>query len=201
MADLKFACPHCGEHVLASDKMSGLEADCPHCSQPFVIPGPAELGEGMPSAPSSDQVAQEVGRTRQMLTEGYILWLKGQEDESYREQWPAQELVGDIEAEERLEWFDRWQAAGGKLHSGRFVAAKNDPVWVGISAFGLPFPPFDLGSALGVDDIAREEAVTLDVIERGDEIPPPSHTFSLDAFEIPDEAVARYVERLKSSGS
>lgn len=88
--------------------------------------------------------------------------------------FPAQEL---LRFEERLrprDWTARWTAAGGRLYDGRMVALKGDPVWTGISRFGLPYPPFDYNSGMGVEDVSYDEAVELGVIEEG--YRPPEET-------------------------
>ncbi len=53
------------------------------------------------------------------------------------------------------------------------VALKSDPVWTKISRFGHPYPPFDWGSGMGVEDVSREDAIALGVIKE-DYSPPPS---------------------------
>jgi hypothetical protein len=84
---------------------------------------------------------------------------------------PAQELVRVQSRKVPRDWLTRWQGAGGRLYGGRMIALKNDPVWVGISAFGTPFPPFDFGSGMGVADVERADAVALGVIS-ADYTPP-----------------------------
>ena len=51
------------------------------------------------------------------------------------------------------------------------IALKGDPIWAAISRFGTPWPPFDFGSGMGVEDIDWEEAVELGVLKKDD--PPP----------------------------
>lgn len=85
--------------------------------------------------------------------------------------FPAQELVRVYEREQPRDWEARWAAAGGQFYQGRMVALKNDPVWTAISRFGTPWPPFDFGSGMGVEDIDWEEAVELGLLEEDD--PPP----------------------------
>ena len=60
-----------------------------------------------------------------------------------------------------------------KLFQNRMVALKSDPVWTKISRFGHPYPPFDWGSGMGVEDVSREDAIALGVIKE-DYSPPPS---------------------------
>ena len=66
----------------------------------------------------------------------------------------------------RGDWPKRWQKAGGKIFpGGRMIALKDDPVWVKLSVFGNPFPPFDWGSGMGLEDIGRKEAIKLGLID------------------------------------
>lgn len=54
------------------------------------------------------------------------------------------------------------------------VALKSDSVWTNLSRFGRPYPPFDYGSGMGVEDVDREEAIELGLLpadEPSDEIP------------------------------
>ena len=45
------------------------------------------------------------------------------------------------------------------------IALKDDHVWVKLSVFDNPFPPFDWGSGMGLEDIGRKEAVKLGLID------------------------------------
>ena len=93
--------------------------------------------------------------------------------------FPAQELVRVEDRREKRDWRARWTANGGKLFQNRMVALKSDPVWTKISRFGHPYPPFDWGSGMGVEDVSREDAIALGVIKE-DYAPPP--TSPLKAF-------------------
>lgn len=78
--------------------------------------------------------------------------------------FPAQELIRVRNSKEQRDWQARWIAAGGTLTGGRMIALKTDPVWVALSRFGTPYPPFDFNSGMGVKDISRREAVALGVM-------------------------------------
>ena len=82
--------------------------------------------------------------------------------------FPAQELVRVEQRKQPRRWDVRWEGAGGRLYHGRMIALKDDPIWVKISAFGNPFPPFDFGSGMGVRNISREEALELGVLTEND---------------------------------
>ena len=49
--------------------------------------------------------------------------------------------------------------SGGKIHDGRLIALKNDPVWLKISDFGHPHPPFAFDSGMDMVDVSRVDAV------------------------------------------
>jgi len=67
-------------------------------------------------------------------------------------------------------WDDTVAELGSKTtatsasRTGRMVAKKSDPVWLRISEFGLPYPPFRLGSGEMLMDVSWEEAVDLGVV-------------------------------------
>ena len=81
--------------------------------------------------------------------------------------FPAQELVREEDRKIPRDWEARWIAAGGQLYGGRMIALKTDPIWTKISRFGTPWPPFDFGSGMGINDISRDEAEQLGLIEPG----------------------------------
>ena len=77
--------------------------------------------------------------------------------------YPARELVHVKGETEPYDWPGRWTAAGGKIFSGRMIALKNDPVWLKISDFGHPHPPFAFGSGMDMVDVSRVDAVSLEL--------------------------------------
>ncbi|MCZ7593117.1 MAG: hypothetical protein M5U15_13710 [Kiritimatiellae bacterium] len=81
--------------------------------------------------------------------------------------FPAQELVREEERNVPRDWEARWTARGGELIAGRMVALKTDPIWTKISRFGTPWPPFDFGSGMGLNDVSRDEAEQLGLISPG----------------------------------
>ena len=111
--------------------------------------------------------------------------------------YPAQELLRIEDRNEKRDWEKRWKEAGGRLYGGRMIARKDDPVWVKVSAFGNPFPPFDFGSGMGTEDIDRIEAEELGVIAPGEQIQPdpPNFTQSQEASikDIPRDIVDAFL--------
>lgn len=104
----------------------------------------------------------------------YARYVRGQDADAL-DMYPAQEFLR-VESRRvpRTDWPMRWRAAGGRIRGGRMVALKSDPVWTNLSRFGRPYPPFDYGSGMGVEDIDRGEAIELGLLpddEPADEIP------------------------------
>jgi len=93
--------------------------------------------------------------------------------------FPAQELIRIESRNVERDWMRRWKANGGEVKNGRMVALKGDPIWIKISAFGCPYPPFDYNSGMGVEDVSFDEAVELGIIE--DDYKPPKDS-PLKAF-------------------
>lgn len=89
--------------------------------------------------------------------------------------YPAQEFLRvEPRRVPRTDWQTRWRAAGGKIYGGRMVALKSSPVWQNLSRFDRPYPPYDFGSGMGVEDVDRDEAIELGLLPKDepvDEIP------------------------------
>lgn len=85
--------------------------------------------------------------------------------------FPARELVQWLSGKDNCDWQERWRKSGGRIVKGRMVALKNDPVWVKLSRFGRPFPPFDWNSVMGVMDVDRSEAIRLGLVVVPSKIP------------------------------
>lgn len=114
--------------------------------------------------------------TQVKMAHGYGQWAQGQ-DPDILDVWPAQELYRAEERKEPRDWVSRWTEAGGELFDGRMIALKNDPIWTDISAFGLPYPPFDFNSGMGVMDIRRSEAEALGLISIDETLTPEKLPF------------------------
>ena len=111
---------------------------------------------------------------------GFAHWRQGQ-TRDLLDKYPAQELYRAYPRKEPRDWPTRWQEAGGRFYEGRMIAPKNDIVWVLISAFGTPYPPFDFNSGMDVMDVRREEAVELGVIAEGQIVVPQRRDFEQDS--------------------
>ena len=120
-------------------------------------------GSGGLSDPGSVKRAAVIVDTNAGLARGYTAHVAGS-GRGARLAYPAQELVRVEAREQERDWRGRWTAAGGKLFGGRMVALKDDPVWERISRFGVPYPPFDYGSGMGVELVSYEDAVAIGLI-------------------------------------
>ena len=116
--------------------------------------------------------------TNVKMSRGFGSWIEGQHP-SVLMMWPAQELYRAEERKEPRDWPARWEEAGGQFFEGdsdypdgRMIALKNDPIWEDISAFGLPYAPFDYNSGMDLRDVGYDEAVELGLIEEGQEEEP-----------------------------
>jgi hypothetical protein len=95
----------------------------------------------------------------------YARFAAGQ-DEGALDAFPAQELIREESREKERPWHQIWRDRGGPDNGGgRMIALKSDGIWTRISRFGTPFPPFDFGSGMGVEDIEREEAEDIGLIK------------------------------------
>src|SRR5262249_2594499 len=41
MADIKFACPHCNQHITCDELWGGHQLECPNCKNPIAVPAAA----------------------------------------------------------------------------------------------------------------------------------------------------------------
>lgn len=109
--------------------------------------------------------------------EGYAQYAADQ-NEGALDEYPAQELV---RVESRLvprDWPARWAEAGGRFFGGRMIALKTDGIWERINRFGVPWPPFDFNSGMGLEDVAREDAEALGVIAPRQRVAPGKEKFN-----------------------
>jgi len=94
--------------------------------------------------------------------------------------FPCQELIRVQPRRIARPWTSIWQEKGGRLFGGRMIALKGDPIWVNISRFGTPYPPFDYSSGMGVRDVGRSEAVRLGVIKEETQVKRPKLNFAIE---------------------
>jgi hypothetical protein len=120
-------------------------------------------GTGSLTDPGSVSRAKVIVDTNADLASGYVSHVSGA-SKGARLAFPAQELIRVEERQSKRDWLPIWQNAGGQFYEGRMIALKEDPVWTKISRFGVPYPPFDYGSGMGVEEVDYDEALRLGVI-------------------------------------
>ncbi|HMP91131.1 MAG TPA: hypothetical protein PJ991_13085 [Kiritimatiellia bacterium] len=85
--------------------------------------------------------------------------------------------LGESSAKNPRDWTTKWQVAGNAVgwegaSRTDFVALKTSPIWMKLSRFGTPWPPFDWGSTRELEDVWRDEAERLGLVGPDDVIEP-----------------------------
>ena len=122
----------------------------------------------------------------------YARW-KANNDPDVLDAYPAQRLVRIEERDHpRPSWFwpSRWAEAYSK--SGAVVTAlerdmvalKTSGIWVALSRFGTPWPPFDYGSGMGLEDVSRDEAESLGLLKPSESLTPEVDPGFNSGFEM-----------------
>jgi hypothetical protein len=155
---------------------------------------PAEGKAGTIEDLGSDARLRLVVETNVKMAQGFGRWAQAQ-DADLLDSWPAAEFYRAEDREEIRDWPARWKEAGGEFFpgggdypEGRMIALKNDKIWERLSAFGLPYEPFDFNSGMSNDrDIDRDEAEALGLIQPNErvnvediELAQPKSTVELD---------------------
>lgn len=157
---------------------------------------PVEGEEGTLTDLSSERRLNLILDTNLQMAQGYGHFAQGQ-DPAILDQWPAQELIRVIDSLEKRNWPQRWAEAGGEFFDGgRMIALKNDFIWARLSRFGLPYPPFDFNSGMDVQDIDRDFAIEIGLIDRDTQVAPHSRDFNLDLQATPQVRDAALKEAL-----
>ena len=140
---------------------------------------------------SKDYRMKLIVETNVDLSRGYGGYIQTQ-DMDILDEWPCWEFYRAEARKEPRDWPARWEEAGGEFYEGdsdypegRMIAAKDDPIWVAISAFGQPYAPFDFNSGMDLMDIDREEAERLGVIEPGQPVAPDGLAFNAGFESVP----------------
>lgn len=87
--------------------------------------------------------------------------------------YPAWELFQIYNSDFQRDWKFVWEMSGGKIFNGKMVARKDDPVWLEISDFGFPFPPFsfDLGMYVREIDVTGCKTLGIPGLNRDIQLP------------------------------
>lgn len=112
-----------------------------------------------------------------MQASGYARW-NMDNDPDIMDEFPAYRLSDSTAREPRPVgfWNARWataysQTGGRGAMRGQFVALKTSPIWMALSTFGSPWPPFDWGSTRVLVDVDRNEAQALGLLLRNAPVP------------------------------
>ncbi|MBI5689248.1 MAG: hypothetical protein HZC55_04065 [Verrucomicrobia bacterium] len=140
--------------------------------------------------------------------QGYGWWKQGQQPDLL-DAFPAREFVR-VEAREvpRADWPARWDAARAATladgatasSSGRMVALVGHPLWAQLNRFGVEYEPFDFGSGMGVEDVARADAMELGIIGRDTQIFPQDRPFNAGLRASPEVRSGRLRQLLEETG-
>lgn len=100
--------------------------------------------------------------------QGFARWMRQQ---GALDGFPAQQLVRMRNSEVPRNWHARWiesldkcgvkEGASGPLE---MTALVNHPIWVTLSRFGTPYPPFDFNSGMGILSVKRSGAEELGIL-------------------------------------
>lgn len=94
-------------------------------------------------------------------------------DPDVQDAYPALRLVRIESRRVPREWFVRWGEAGASVgwvgaSKTEMVALRTSPIWAALSRFGRPWPPFDFGSGMGLEDVDRDETEQLGLLPKGE---------------------------------
>ena len=121
--------------------------------------------------------------------------------------FPAYEFVRVEKRKMQRDWGARWKAAADKVgwegvaKSGGMIALKTSPIWVALSRFGNPFPPFDFNSGMGVRDVKKSKCREIGLLGP-DEQPkvPEKPDFNGNLFEkVPFDGNTKEYKRLQDT--
>ena len=87
---------------------------------------------------------------------------------------PGQELYRQRESRVKRNWAELWEKAAravnwkGVARNGQMIALVTSPIWVKLSRFGTPYPPFDYGSGMRVRPVDFEVCEELGLVSLDD---------------------------------
>lgn len=134
--------------------------------------------EGSMEDLSSNARLNLILRTNTDLVRGYGQYQEGNEVVMA---FPGNELIRLGYRKVPRHWLIIWDEARAALAgetsatesgSGRMIALKGDPIWLEISDFGVPWPPFKFNSGMGVVGVSWDECLDLGLVAEGQ----PAHS-------------------------
>jgi len=129
---------------------------------------PAPGTEGSIKDLSSWRRLQTTLTTNRDLALGYARYQRQLQSMEF---FPAKRMVRDVLKKEPRDWPARWRTSGAGgpaegLNIADMSAHVTHPVWVRLSRFAVPYPPFDFGSGMGDRIIPLSQAEKLGVATR-----------------------------------
>ena len=122
--------------------------------------------------------------------------------------FPAYELVRVERRKLQRNWDERWTNAAKAVgfegvcrDTSKKIALKTSPIWVQLSRFGNPFPPFDFNSGMGVRDVRKSVCREIGLLGP-DEQPtiPEKPDFNGNLFEkVPFDGNTKEYKRLQDT--
>lgn len=154
----------------------------------------------------SDQRINLQLRQNTQAAQGHGNFLQGQGDGALQA-FPAQELYRLENRKEPRDWPTRWNGARGELGEAStaidariaMIALKSDPIWAGISAFDVPWPPFDFNSGMWVRDISRTRAEELGLVQPGEVVQSGVESFNESLKASVKDLDPEMIKALKNS--
>jgi hypothetical protein len=189
------------EKIAASDRAAGGEAFIDRSS--FIASArKIAIEEGInTTTPNQYGTVRDIRSAKRLgliwdmqtgMASEYARW-KINNDADVLDAFPAQRLVRIEERDHpRPPWFwpSRWAEAYAKSGSvqsaleGEMVALKTSGIWAALSRFGTPWPPFDYGSGMGLEDVSRDEAEALGLLRPSEVVPPEPDPGFNTGFEM-----------------
>lgn len=133
---------------------------------------------------SSDGRINLVVKTNVELAQGAGRFIQENSDSDVVDLWPALELVRYESRMKPRDWPSRWMQAAQDsgdddavrmlTDNGRMVARKDSPIWDSLGSSDLfsdgldnPYPPFAFNSGMWTQEVSRDEAIQLGLIDAG----------------------------------
>lgn len=155
-------------------------------------------GDGSLTDLTSEKRINLVIKTNVELSQGAGHFIQAN-DPNVVEAFPAQELVRFEARKMERDWPGRWRIAAAVAgdvdaarvleSTGRMVALKESGIWSELGnaedGLGNPYPPFAFNSGMWVQDVSYDEAITLGLLDAGEQAAPApldlSQLFSQEA--------------------
>ena len=72
MAEIKFECPHCGQHIVADEEYAGINCECPTCSQSLTVPSVETINTEVCQQRCAEDVSQSMDTAPYRILNGEV---------------------------------------------------------------------------------------------------------------------------------